>query len=618
MDLNVIAKRSKFKKKTETYTIDNVFDIIDIEECLSKDKLIPKIPLDLFLYERNINESKNTNQELVKDQLKASLILKHFNPTNIDFELLNKNPFNINFKELQIEYPNGYTILFVSEYYPIEIIGYGAFGLVISAIEIESQEKCAVKIIDKSNIPLSENIDVMNNKFNILQKLENHRILKIYKVLETSNYFFIFMELLEGGSLRDLILRRYINKNINYLFKESECSLIMKGVLEALNYLHKNKIIHRDIKPENIMFKTKDDLSSVILCDFGLLYHLSLSEDLIQGTCGTTIYMSPEIIKNRKYDYLVDSYAAGIVLYLITSGGKHPFYNCKMTRDEYKEIILKKESYTFISGMPLLARNLFLKLCKYDPFFRYECNKALKHPFITRNPNDKIPLMLVDEYERKDKIKQFKALLSCTILFNTAKNLFNLSIKKKITNKNVNNDNNINNNNNINNININNINNTNGNNNLSNGNKLNTRRQSPSKLLLKMNALFEKNIQINQIQHTSNNKTNLFKGNDNENNYSSNETSHLSNPSQTNKQQNIIYKVSNQNIVRNTLSKEKYGNDRKCSSRGEKKIKIKVREKIVIDSLNNRRNSINNPLKLIKLKKNMNKRGTIPMFNEKN
>ena len=193
MDLNVIAKRSKFKKKTETYKIDNVFDIIDIEECLSKDKLIPKIPLDLFLYERNINESKNTNQELVKEQLKASLILQNFNPTNIDFDMLNKNPFNINFNELQLEYPNGYTKLFVSEYYPIEIIGYGAFGLVISAIEIETQEKCAVKIIDKNNIPLTENIDVMNYKINILQKLENSRILKIYEVLETQNYFFIFM-----------------------------------------------------------------------------------------------------------------------------------------------------------------------------------------------------------------------------------------------------------------------------------------------------------------------------------------------------------------------------------------------------------------------------------------
>ena len=606
MDLNVIAKRSKFKKKTETYKIDNVFDIIDIEECLSKDKLIPKVPIELFLYERNIYESKNTNQELVKEQLKASLILQNFNPTNIDFDMLNKNPFNINFNELQLEYPNGYTKLFVSEYYPIEIIGYGAFGLVISAIEIETQEKCAVKIIDKNNIPLTENIDVMNYKINILQKLENSRILKIYEVLETQNYFFIFMELLEGGSLKDLILRRYINNNINYLFKESECSLIMKGVLEALDYLHKNKIIHRDIKPENIMFKKKDDLSSVILCDFGFLYHLSFSEDLIQGTCGTTIYMSPEIIKNRKYDYLVDSYAAGFVLYLITSGGKHPFYNYKMTRDEYIEIILKKENYNFISGMPLLARNLFLKLCKYDPFFRYECNKALKHPFITRNPNDKIPLMLVDEFERKDKIKQFKALLCCSIIFNTAKNLFNLSIKIENKNVNLNNNNNINNNNN------------NGINNFTSYNKLVTKRQSTSKLLLKMNMLFEKNIQINN-KNTKNSKKNLPKVNDNENNNSSNETSHLSNPSQSNKQQNAIYKISIQNKVRNTISKEKYKNDnRKCSSRGENQIKIKVKEKIVIDSHNNRRNSINNPLKLAKIKKNMNKKVTIPILNEKN
>jgi serine/threonine protein kinase len=605
MDLNVIAKRSKFKKKTETYKIDNVFDIIDIEECLSKDKLIPKVPIELFLYERNIYESKNTNQELVKEQLKASLILQNFNPTNIDFDMLNKNPFNINFNELQLEYPNGYTKLFVSEYYPIEIIGYGAFGLVISAIEIETQEKCAVKIIDKNNIPLTENIDVMNYKINILQKLENSRILKIYEVLETQNYFFIFMELLEGGSLKDLILRRYINNNINYLFKESECSLIMKGVLEALDYLHKNKIIHRDIKPENIMFKKKDDLSSVILCDFGFLYHLSFSEDLIQGTCGTTIYMSPEIIKNRKYDYLVDSYAAGFVLYLITSGGKHPFYNYKMTRDEYIEIILKKENYNFISGMPLLARNLFLKLCKYDPFFRYECNKALKHPFITRNPNDKIPLMLVDEFERKDKIKQFKALLCCSIIFNTAKNLFNLSIKIENKNVNLNNNNNINNNNN------------NGINNFTSYNKLVTKRQSTSKLLLKMNMLFEKNIQINN-KNTKNSKKNLPKVNDNENNNSSNETSHLSNPSQQNKQ--IILKT-NQNKVQNNTSKDKKNKviNRKCSSRGESNVKVIVKnEKIIIDSALNRRGSISgqekDKLKLIKLKKNIYKKNSVAPF----
>ena len=133
-----------------------------------------------------------------------------------------------------------------------------------------------------------------------------------------------------------------------------------------------------------------------------------------------------------------------------------------------------------------------------------------------------------------------------------------------------------------------------------------------------MNMLFEKNIQINN-KNTKNSKKNLPKVNDNENNNSSNETSHLSNPSQSNKQQNAIYKISIQNKVRNTISKEKYKNDnRKCSSRGENQIKIKVKEKIVIESHNNRRNSINNPLKLAKIKKNMNKKVTIPILNEKN
>ena len=98
----------------------------------------------------------------------------------------------------------------------------------------------------------------------IVNKLDNPRILKIYEVLDTSQYFFIFMELIEGGSLKDLIIKRYYDNSNDYLFRDSECAMIMNGVLEAIDYLHKNRIIHRDIKPENIMFKSKDNLNSVI------------------------------------------------------------------------------------------------------------------------------------------------------------------------------------------------------------------------------------------------------------------------------------------------------------------------------------------------------------------
>ena len=46
------------------------------------------------------------------------------------------------------------------------------------------------------------------------------------------------MELIEGANLKDLIIKRYMDNNI-YLFGEVECAQIMKGILEALNYLHK-------------------------------------------------------------------------------------------------------------------------------------------------------------------------------------------------------------------------------------------------------------------------------------------------------------------------------------------------------------------------------------------
>ena len=56
------------------------------------------------------------------------------------------------------------------------------------------------------------------------------------------------MELLEGGTLKDFIIERYNDKK-DYLMLEEECSLIVKGIFEGLNYLHSLNIIHRDIKP---------------------------------------------------------------------------------------------------------------------------------------------------------------------------------------------------------------------------------------------------------------------------------------------------------------------------------------------------------------------------------
>ena len=453
-------KRSKYKKCTKYYVQDNLLDIIDIEETLLKNRYITKVPKSDFIYSKFIPKYESLKplsqskpiilKSLSKDKLlpiKEPKSPKHnnininnfnteqkkllLNQDNINYEVLNKNKFDINFKKLKLEYKNGYRVHFIKEYFPIEIIGAGAFGLVVNVIEIKTGQKMAVKIINKNNVNYNNDVDYLNNEVHILNILDNPRIMKIYDILDNHHYFFIFMELIEGGNLKDLIIKRYMDNNI-YLFRDSECAQIMKGILEALNYLHKKNIIHRDIKPENILFKNKDDLSSVILCDFGLAYQLNEYENSISGSCGTTIYMAPEILLKKNYDSLADSFSAGIVLYILCSGGMHPFYKKGTSQKDYIDQIIQQRCLCkFSPEMPLLARNLFLKLCKFEPIFRYEVYKALNHPWITRSTKSQIPMTILEEYNKSDKIKTFHALLSSVVSLAVLKKYFKIRRKKE-------------------------------------------------------------------------------------------------------------------------------------------------------------------------------------------
>ena len=448
MQQSVQPKRSKYKKSTKKYVQDNILDIIDIEETLLKNRYISKVQIADFIYSKFIPKHDSLkpiikpclqNSERISPTLECKLFPKLksppqliLNPEKINYELLNKNKFNINFQTLKLEYKNGYNILFIKEYYPVEIIGAGSFGLVVNVIKIKTKQKMAVKIIDKNNSNLDS--EYLNKEVKILNSLDDPRIMKIYDILDNADYFFIFMELIEGGNLKDLIIKRYLDKNV-YLFRDSECSQIMKGVFEALNYLHKNNIIHRDIKPENILFKNKDDLNSVILCDFGLSYQMKENENSTTGLCGTTIYMAPEVILKKKYDYMIDSFSAGIVLYILCSGGMHPFYYRGCSQKEYiDKLISQKCLCKFSTEMPLLARNLFLKLCKFEPIFRYTTIKALIHPWITRSTKSQIPLTVYEEFNKNDKIITFKQLLfSMVCLAGIKKKLFKRKkIKKDI------------------------------------------------------------------------------------------------------------------------------------------------------------------------------------------
>jgi serine/threonine protein kinase len=88
-----------------------------------------------------------------------------------------------------------------------------------------------------------------------------------------------------------------------------------------MSYLHHNKIVYRDLKPENVLLDLSGNLK---IADFGLSKNLDDDERAF-SFCGSSEYMSPEMILKGGHDRCVDFYGMGALLYEMIYGFP-PFY----------------------------------------------------------------------------------------------------------------------------------------------------------------------------------------------------------------------------------------------------------------------------------------------------
>ena len=137
------------------------------------------------------------------------------------------------------------------------------------------------------------------------QRLQHPNIVPVPDVFDAEGETCIVMKLIEGSSLATMLESRP-NKRLGV----EEATRIVRDVLQALDYAHRNGIVHRDVKPSNILV---DRAGWVWLFDFGIAIAMGEQRRTRTGlTVGTLLYMSPEQITNpRKIDHRSDVYSVG-------------------------------------------------------------------------------------------------------------------------------------------------------------------------------------------------------------------------------------------------------------------------------------------------------------------
>lgn len=198
--------------------------------------------------------------------------------------------------------------------YEIErLLGKGGMAEVYLARHLGLQRTVALKVLNISSASGREMADRFLSEARTAASLSHPHIVTVYDVGQSDKLYYIAMEYLPGGSLKDRI------QNKGSLEPDGEALSILTAIAQALGHAHKKGFIHRDIKPDNILFRED---GTPVLSDFGVARGLRVSSQLTQVgmSVGTPHYMSPEQARGKELDGRSDLYALGIVLFEMLTG----------------------------------------------------------------------------------------------------------------------------------------------------------------------------------------------------------------------------------------------------------------------------------------------------------
>ncbi|MGH3042360.1 MAG: protein kinase domain-containing protein, partial [Gaiellaceae bacterium] len=211
--------------------------------------------------------------------------------------------------------------LFDGRYRILRKLGSGGMANVYLGEDEELGRRVAIKILNDRYANDDLFIERFRREAKSAAGLSHPNIVSIYDRGEAEGTYYIAMEVIEGRSLKELIMTRgALPTGIAIVFA--------KQLLEALRFAHRHGIIHRDIKPHNVLVSAdqhaKANEPRLKVTDFGIARHGPSQMTEAGSIMGTAQYLSPEQARGAPVTAASDLYSAGVVLYEMLTG-KVPF-----------------------------------------------------------------------------------------------------------------------------------------------------------------------------------------------------------------------------------------------------------------------------------------------------
>ena len=197
------------------------------------------------------------------------------------------------------------------------LLGIGGMGEVYRARDPRLGRDVAIKMLPSTLASDADRLARFEREARMLAALNHPHICSIYGIEECDSIRFLILELVEGETLADRLVRAGASG-----LPAGEALTIARQITDALEAAHDKGIVHRDLKPANIKI-TPDGVVKVL--DFGVAKAVASPALTTDGTnegliIGTAAYMSPEQARGQPVDKRTDIWSFGCVLYEMLTG----------------------------------------------------------------------------------------------------------------------------------------------------------------------------------------------------------------------------------------------------------------------------------------------------------